>query len=203
MAHVLLLHGMWMNTLSMGLLARRLRAAGHRVEVLGYNMVWPEHGSIIDHVAEVLRKDPQTHVVAHSLGGLIALKAIEQLDVPHAGRVVCLGSPVAGSRAAVTLAHKARMANHAMTRHYPLLAGGAGAAVSKTEVGVIAGTKPSGLGRLVCRFQEPSDGTVAVRETQVPGLADHAEIACGHTGLVWSREAAELALRFIDHGSFR
>ena len=202
MGHVVVLHGMWLNGLSMRVLAHRLRAAGHQVDVLNYNMLLPQRGSIIDQVTDILRRDPHTHVVAHSLGGLIALKAIEQLDTPHLGRVVCLGSPIAGSHAAVNLARSGKLARRAMHRHFPLLAEGVGSAVACTQVGVVAGTRPAGLGRFFSGVSAPSDGTVAVKETCVPGLAGHAEIPCGHTGLVFSRKAADLALRFIDHGRF-
>ena len=52
------------------------------------------------------------------------------------------------------------------------------------------------------RFDGPSDGTVAVAETRLPGLADHCLVAASHTGLVFSRPAAGQAAAFLRHGRF-
>ena len=46
-------------------------------------------------------------------------------------------------------------------------------------------------------------GTVAVAETRLPGLADHSVIRASQFGLLGSREAVALALRFFDTGRFR
>ena len=58
---------------------------------------------------------------------------------------------------------------------------------------MIAGTRPRGLGGLVARFDEPHDGTVAVRETRAPGLADHLLLPASHTGLMFSADAVARA----------
>ena len=49
---------------------------------------------------------------------------------------------------------------------------------------------------------EPNDGTVAVEETRLSGLADHAVIPTSHSGLLFSEEAARLALSFLGEGRF-
>ena len=67
---------------------------------------------------------------------------------------------------------------------------------------MIAGTKPVGLGGLVAGLAEPHDGTVAVSETRLDGLADHVELYVSHTGLVFSSRAAELTTQFLRHGRF-
>jgi hypothetical protein len=67
---------------------------------------------------------------------------------------------------------------------------------------MIAGSRPLGLGRLFGRFEGPHDGTVAVAETRLPGLAAHALIRSSHSGLIVSPEAAELAARFLATGGF-
>ena len=68
---------------------------------------------------------------------------------------------------------------------------------------MIAGNVPHGLGALFARFDERHDGTVAVAETRLPGLADHCVVAASHSGLVFSAEAARQALAFLEDGRFR
>jgi hypothetical protein len=67
---------------------------------------------------------------------------------------------------------------------------------------MVAGTRRMGLGRFFGQFEGDSDGTVAVAETRLPGLAAHALIHASHSGLIVSREAADLAARFFRTGAF-
>jgi hypothetical protein len=59
-----------------------------------------------------------------------------------------------------------------------------------------------GLGRLFHRFDEDSDGTVAVSETRMPGATDHMTLPVSHTGLLMSARVAREAGAFITHGRF-
>ena len=51
-------------------------------------------------IGDALREARGSHVVAHSLGGLLTMRAIDLVGPGAMGRVVCLGSPLAGSHAA-------------------------------------------------------------------------------------------------------
>jgi pimeloyl-ACP methyl ester carboxylesterase len=93
---VILLHGLWMNRLSMQAMAARLRSAGFRPEIFGYATVLGGPDAAIPRLVQRLREEPG-HLLAHSLGGLVALSALQrhpELPVP---RVVCLGSPLCGA----------------------------------------------------------------------------------------------------------
>jgi hypothetical protein len=70
------------------------------------------------------------------------------------------------------------------------------------QLGVIAGRLPFGLGFLLGGVSAPHDGTVAVEETRLPGIADHRVIAAAHTGLVYSDEAARHTIDFLRDGHF-
>src|ERR1700741_926687 len=90
----------------------------------------------------------KVHVVAHSLGGLIACAAFGAYEDLPAGRVVLMGSPVRGSRAARALAElwlgRAMLGPLALAE----LARERDFAWSKPrEIGVIAGSRSVGLGR--------------------------------------------------------
>ena len=69
-------------------------------------------------------------------------------------------------------------------------------------VGVVAGRTPRGLGRLFADLGGEHDGTVAVDETRLPGIAAHCVVEASHTGLVVSAAARRQVLRFLRDGRF-
>jgi hypothetical protein len=69
-------------------------------------------------------------------------------------------------------------------------------------LGVVAGSQPLGVGQLLAQFDEPNDGTIAVRETRMPGATDHIVLPVSHLGmLVSARVAREVGL-FLTQGHF-
>jgi len=197
---VLLIHGLWMPRLSMHWLARRLREAGFATEMFGYPTVagWPE--ATVSVLAGRLRERP-AHVLAHSLGGLVTLRALElEPDLP-VRRVVCLGSPLRGSSAAENVSGQA-WGKPYLGRSASLLRSGCQPWRGAAEVGMVAGRTPMGLGRYFGRFQGENDGTVAVDETRLAGLADHVVIPTSHSGLLFSPDAFSLAVGFFRDGRF-
>lgn len=197
---VVLIHGLWMPRLSMHWLARRLRAEGFVPELFGYATIAGGPAAAVPRLAQRLRAGP-AHVLAHSLGGLVTLAALQRYPDLPVERVVCLGSPLCGSAAA------ARLAGHAWSAPYlgrsaRLLRKGRRSWSGPAAVGMIAGNMPLGLGRYFGRFDGANDGTVAVEETRLAGLADHVVIATSHTGLLLSPLAVRLAVEFFRHGRF-
>ena len=196
---VLLLHGLWMPGASMARLAARLRRAGFQPDIHPYPGARGGPAQVLPGLCRRLREFDA--VVAHSLGGLMTLSALQaECDLP-VRRVVCLGSPLAGSAAAAGIARH-RSTAWTLGGSAQLLQRGLGAWQGAAQVGVIAGRRPLGLGQFFGGFREANDGTVAVAETQLPGLADHVVIPSSHTGLVYSATAAALAVHFLQHGRF-
>ncbi len=190
---VVLLHGIWNNRPVLWPLAARLRAEGFEAETFGYPSVWGGAEAAAQQLAAKLRLDARkgrapAHLVGHSLGGLVCLLAAQDAELP-VQRIVCLGSPLTGSGAARAV-------------HRRGLAFGMGHAPPHHQVGAIAGTMEVGLGRLFGTFNGPHDGTVAVGETRLPGLADHAEVRATHMGLLVSRVVAEYVAHFLRNGRF-
>ncbi len=70
------------------------------------------------------------------------------------------------------------------------------------QLGIIAGTRPRGLGSLLAPFNGPNDGTVAVAETYLEGATDRCEMPVSHTAIVWSPQVAEQVAFFLEHGRF-
>lgn len=191
-----------MPPLAMRRFAAGLRAHGHATGIFGYRSILGSTGAAVDAVRERLRGGPPTHVVGHSLGGLMALEALRAEPALPVARVVCLGTPLCGSGAAQALSR------HALTTLYlgrsaALLRTGCQVLPAGVEVGMVAGRRPRGLGALVARFDGMHDGTVGLEETRVPGLADHVVIDASHSGLLFSDEAVRLAAGFLEHGRFQ
>ena len=199
---VLLVHGLWMRSFSMLWLANRLRAQGFETELFGYYSLLQDTHAVVTRLAGILRGHPGTHVVAHSLGGLLSLRAAEQVGVDGIGRIVCLGSPLAGSKAAASIVSKIPAGASLVGHNRALLAAGIGQIPAGLQVGAVAGCVPRGLGGVVAQFACEHDGTVALPETRVPGLADHTVVHASHSGLLFSDAAACRATEFLREGRF-
>lgn len=199
---VLLVHGLWMRSFSMRWLATRLRSQGFDTRLFGYYSLLQDTDDVVARLAEAIGDQPGTHVVAHSLGGLLTLRAAERHRAGDVGRIVCLGSPLAGSQAASSIVAKvpagARLVGHNRT----LLAAGIDRIPTGLQVGAIAGCVPRGLGGVVAHFACEHDGTVAIPETRVPGLADHWVVHASHTGLLFSDPAVRQTAAFLREGRF-
>jgi len=178
---VLLLHGLWMRPASLALLARRLARAGFAPEAIGYASVRGGPAVAIRDLARAANRAP-CHVVAHSLGGLVTLAALDAQPELPIQRVVCLGSPLCGSAAAHGLA-KLPVVGAALGRSRELLREGCRPWQGRAQVGMVAGDRALGLGQVLGRFDGASDGTVAVAETRLAGLADHVVVPASHPGL--------------------
>ncbi len=142
------------------------------------------------------------HLVGHSLGGLLILSAMERNPDLKVRRAVLIGSPYAGTTAAISLARSdvgkrmlGRTLRDWMRMPRPAIPNG-------VEVGVIAGNVPLGLGRLVARLPKPHDGVVLVDETRVPGAKDFIVLRINHTGALFSSAVAEAACAFLRNGTF-
>ena len=198
---VVLLHGLWMPALSMRWLARRLTQAGFSPVFFAYSTVAGGPQAALPRLIEALRQGP-AHIVAHSLGGLVALQALRQAPELPVARVVCLGSPLCGSAAATGLARTPWSAIP-LGRSAGLLTSGCGAWDGAAAIGMVAGSLPRGLGQYFGRLQGPNDGTVAVEETRMPGLTDHIVVRASHVGLLFSTQAARYTIAFLQQGRFQ
>jgi pimeloyl-ACP methyl ester carboxylesterase len=199
---VILVHGLWMRGFALSALARRIAHAGYEVERFDYLSL--AHGP--EAAARKLRQRMRTlggtvHVIGHSLGGLVALEAVRDSRGLPPGRVVCLGSPLCGSESARRLANWSGL-SVLLGRSTDLLCRGLAPWNGAREAGVIAGRVPLGLGVILNGLAEPHDGTVAVWETELPGVAAHTVVPATHTGLAFSDEVAQLAIRFLRTGAF-
>lgn len=198
---VVLLHGLWMPGATMQWFAAHLSAAGFKPEIFTYHSVADGPDTAVPRLIEVLREG-DADIVAHSLGGLIALQALREAPELPVRHVVCLGSPLTGSGAASGMLRWPPAAAM-FGRSAALLQQGVEGWQGQAQVGVIAGCVPHGLGALFAGFDGEHDGTVAVAETRLPGVADHIVVHSSHSGLLFSVEAAEQAIAFLRKGHFQ
>lgn len=200
---VLLLHGIWLRALTLLPLSRRLARAGFAPRRFDYWSVLTGAEAAAPKLAARIRLQGEgpVHLVGHSLGGLLAIETVRRYPDLPVRRIVCIGSPLAGSGTAAALAGRGGL-GRVLGRSRPLLLRGCGELPPELQVGVIAGDLPIGLGAAFARFPGPHDGTVSVEETRVPGLTDHIVLRASHTGLLLSRAAAHQAAVFLRHGRF-
>ncbi|MFQ5982093.1 MAG: esterase/lipase family protein [Woeseiaceae bacterium] len=207
---VVCLHGVWMPGVVMTLVKRRLESEyQYRAHLFSY----PSLRGTLDENARSLagfvahNGFDKIHLVGHSLGGVVALRMLALEPEAPVHRVVCRGSPLCGSRAASHLNQKDwgnTMLGKSVTAGVVDEAANQWAEdVCKTrDIGVIAGTVPVGVGRLLTSFDEDNDGTVAVSETRLPGVKDHLCMPVTHKGLVVSNDVIDQAAAFLKRGEF-
>ncbi|MGM0517571.1 MAG: esterase/lipase family protein [Pseudomonadota bacterium] len=199
---VVLLHGLWMGRWAMWPLGRRLARAGFHPRHFGYPTRSPVPAQA-DRLAEWLERPDPVHFVAHSLGGLLLANLFDRHPdrLGQTGRVVLLGSPLAGSGVARRLAGLAPgrwLLDGCLERG--LL--GDAPPWQAAQTLMIAGNRPIGPGRLFgSALASPSDGTVAVTETRVPGLAAHRVLPVNHFGMLLSRQVADETIAFLQTGT--
>lgn len=192
---VLLVHGLARTPLSLLGLARDLRRAGHRTELVAYSGALESFPRIIARVRHRLglaaeRGDPYA-VVGHSLGGLIVRAALDPwpADRPLPRHVVMLGTP-------------SRVPRLARRFHrwwpYRLVNGECGQLLAEpgffarlprpaVPTTVIAGTKS--WPRALSPFGgAPNDGVVAVDETRPDSGAAVIELPASHTFMMNNRQ---------------
>lgn len=203
---VVVVHGLWMPGWETMLLRRRLEAAGFHTRVFAYRTVGAGLNENADRLADFAAGVPGTrlHFVGHSLGGVVILRLFERHAVERAGRIVCLGSPLKGTRAGERL-EGYRLGRLVVGRSvHDLLEGrGCGRWAGAASLGIIAGDVSLGFGRLLGGLAYPNDGTVAVEETKLEGAADHVTLHCTHLSMLWQPGVAANVVRFLRSGRFR
>ena len=201
---VVLVHGLWLTSISMWRLGQRLRAAGFVVHRFSYPTTRRNPSTNAQALASFLRRlgDGPFHLVCHSLGGLLARHLLCVEPQAPVARLVLLGTPQHGSR--VASAFMRWPGGRALLGH-SVEAGLLGELPpwrGQRELGVIAGDLPLGVGRMLCQLPAPHDGTVSVAETRLEQMTDHIVLDVSHTGLLLSAAVADQVKHFLAHGRF-
>jgi len=146
--------------------------------------------------------DGALNLVAHSLGGLVVLNMLARAPVPRIRRIVLMGSPCGGSYCASVLLR------------IPLLAPLVGRSIrdasgqtrwdvpADVEIGVLAGNRSFGFGRVIRGLPRPNDGVVSVEETRLAGCRDAITLPVSHSEMLISKDCARQAGHFLQNGRF-
>ncbi len=145
-------------------------------------------------------------MICHSLGGLVCHAYLnDQIESEYLPlKVVCLGTPFKGSMVAKNLA-----------RYLPgkILLGAQASSVLVTglkewrsycRLGIIAGSKNVGAGRLLgLDSHRPADGTVLVEETKIEGASDHIILPVSHSQMTFSTKVNLQIEHFMSNDIFK
>ncbi|MDO4251514.1 MAG: alpha/beta hydrolase [Moraxella sp.] len=209
---VILIHGLYQKDWAMRPLAHRLKQLGFVPYLYHYDSL---KSPLSAHSQRLLRFInhaglDRTHIIAHSLGGLVVRQFLLDHPAIQLGRIVTLGTPHQGSTVA-----------HYVKRLIPTLIGQVyhnaldgrlpdHQTSPNVELGVIAGSKAVGIGQPFLSHyhkKHPTndslhDGTVLVSETRLSWAKDHIIVPASHTGMLLDLTVAKHSAYFLEHGCF-
>lgn len=200
----ILIHGLWMHGVVFLPHQRWLEKQGFGVRRFSYPS-W--RLGLEENAAALTRFVAETpgatiHLVAHSLGGLIALIMLGRPRDKRVRRVVLMGTPYAGCHCGTYMVNMpplspllGRSMKDWLNLPQPMPS-------ESVDIGVIAGTHSWGLGRVIPGLPRPNDGVVSVAETRVPGAKDTIALPVSHSGMLLSRLCAAQVVSFLRTGSF-
>ena len=200
-----LVHGLWMHGVVMELQRCYLARDGFDAVCYSYPSMRLSLTGNADRLARFARAlaAPCIHWVGHSLGGLVILRMLARGPALPPGRVVLLGVPYGDG-----YARRALAASRLGAR---LLGRSIGEWIDSEkpddfpgrEIGVIAGSRSRGLGRVIARgLPAPNDGVVTVAETQLAAARDRIVLPVSHSGMLFSRSVARQSGAFLRDGRF-
>jgi pimeloyl-ACP methyl ester carboxylesterase len=200
---VVLAPGLWMPAIAMALFTMRLARCGFSPRVFAY----PGRSALDENVERFARfvreaaNGRAVHVVGHSLGGVLVLEALNRHADIQVRSALLLGAPVRGCLAGRRFGSRG-VGRWMMGACCSLWEERRARWQREAPLGVIAGTSPVGLGRVLYRLPGDNDGVVCVDETTVDGMADRALLPLGHSMLITSGRVTALAGRFLATGRF-
>lgn len=203
-ATVVLVHGLWLHGIALMAQRHWLTHQGFYVRIFSYPSVRRSLNANGRALASYISKIPgeTINLVGHSLGGLVILNMLAQTTDPRIRRVVLLGSPCGGSHCASVLLRKPGLStivgrslrDALMQNHWKIPA--------DVEIGVLAGNRSVGLGRIIPGLPSPNDGTVSVKETRFSASRDSIVLPVSHSEMLVSKSCVRQVASFLENGRF-
>ncbi|MFZ1342708.1 esterase/lipase family protein [Thiothrix eikelboomii] len=203
---ILLLHGLWLHPLAMRWMQQQFSAAGYETIAPVYHSISNNSAKnvslIYEAVQQLVLPVERLHIVAHSLGGILALQMLSCHPELPPGSLITLGTPVKGSLIAQRLA-KYRLFRPLIGHSFEQGLDGQGLPkVLARQWGMLAGNKPIGVGRLLGGIADVNDGVVALAETYHPAQTEHRILPLSHSSMLFSGLVVQECLSFIQKGRF-
>ena len=190
---VVLVHGFCANRFVMWPLAHLLRCEGFRVRQWSYNSFFEPVAThakrLSDFLGAIQKSERCFHVVAHSMGAIVARSALHQREHQNLGRLVFLAPPNGGSPIA-------RIASKWFGRVLPPLDDLSDARCS--YVNQLACPTDLEIGIIAARF----DLLVPAKNTHLSREKSHVVLNATHNSLVLSKAVSRLTANFLNTGSF-
>ncbi|HIW06008.1 MAG TPA: alpha/beta hydrolase [Candidatus Ignatzschineria merdigallinarum] len=207
---VILIHGLYQNSLVMKILGKRLKKMGYQVHYFDYPTLKKALSNNVDLLTIYLEQFSEPFsIIAHSLGCILTLHALKKTTFPQLQSVIAITPPFHGSRIVKYLSD-----------HYgSFLIGKSEEALTPNDnqlwdiplpLGVIAGTQNYGptslllekLTNTVEKNSLLSDGTVYLDETEIIGSTDTTTLHKSHTMILFDPQLPILCDHFIHHHRF-
>ncbi len=191
---VLMTHGIASSRFLLYPLARRVRRAGFETKLYGYPSIWwsnASHGkklaSVINDLAD---RYERVHLVVHSMGGIVTRCALQQPMPANLGNIVMIAPPNQGSHVATQLTWIYGWLSPTLLE------------LRDTPDSFVKRLGPVSPDHKVGILEASNDNVVRPGNTVVDGQTEHRIIRGWHTGVLWTRETAELTRNFLKTGSF-
>lgn len=188
----------------MRLMGMRLQRCGFQPIVFSYPSMrssLSQNALLLSHFVRSMTAS-RIHFIGHSLGGLLVLQTLAEFPEQRIGRIILMGSPYNGSNVAATLSPRAPGRYILGRSMLQWLGQRLPECHAQYELGVIAGCKSIGGGRLISRLPHPNDGVVTVDETRIPNTSDEIVLNVSHSGMLLSAGLALQACSFLQSGHF-
>ena len=207
---VVLVHGLGRSARSLLLMESRLESAGYRVVSFDYPSTTEPIERLVDSLASVVsgccsEQTEKTHIVTHSMGGVLVRSYLAGAEVPYEGRVVMMSPPNQGSEIVDAFGSSPL---------WVTLVGPAGASLGTDSLsvpnqlgpvsfplGIIAGDR-SVLPLGSWLIPGPDDGLVGVERAHVEGAVDFLVVPATHTMIMNRADVAVEVINFLRTGRF-
>ncbi len=190
---IVLVHGFGSKRLYMWPMVCLLRARGFRVQQWSYlslfDPIETHANRFYKFLQAVSATESRFHIVAHSMGSIVARASLNQSSLPSLGRLIMLAPPNRGSPAA-------RMASKILGRVIVPTQELSDSATS--YVNQLERTTNVEIGIIAARF----DVLVPIANTHLTDVKSHVVINATHNTLLVSIGASNLIVKFLTHGSF-
>lgn len=190
-----LVHGLCSSRAWMWPLAVRLRRRGLDVRQWSYFTLAGSNREMGRRLAEQLRRLeaegrwPRIHLVAHSMGSIVARCALREALPESLGRVVMIGPPNGGSHMATRLRYVYGFCRPMieLMDHPDSFVNRLPPPPEHVEFGVLAAER---------------DNVIHLDKTHLAGERDHRVVRSWHTGVLWRRDTADYVGSFLRYGHF-